>query len=202
MVGEPVSNLEPRVAEVTPVRPVIGVRCLEKKDLRHLRVKCWKCETWIPVNTDLVLSFPKMQSINLILYKFFQIKPFITHLTIKLFFLVGNVENVFYRYRYYGTCLKYKFYFMQLYYFTLNLCSTNFSHFILSNLKFYHSFNWEQLSQRCEKLHCHIEDPDHFDDDLDQAFTVQIRILAYDANPDDVKCYGSGSGKMMIIWYR
>ncbi len=40
MVGEPVSNLETRVAEVTPVRPVVGVRGLKMKDLRHLRVKC------------------------------------------------------------------------------------------------------------------------------------------------------------------
>ncbi len=39
MVGEPVSNLEPRVAEVTPVRPVVGVRGLDMKDLRQLRVK-------------------------------------------------------------------------------------------------------------------------------------------------------------------
>ncbi len=31
MVGEPVSNLEPWVAEVTPVRPVVGVRGLKKK---------------------------------------------------------------------------------------------------------------------------------------------------------------------------
>ncbi len=101
MVREPVSNLEPWVAEVTPVRPVVGVRSLEMKDLRQLRVKCWKWETWIPVNTDLVLSFTKMQSSNFILHNFSSNKPFITHLTIKLFFLVANVENVFYRYRYY-----------------------------------------------------------------------------------------------------
>ncbi len=60
---------------------------------------------------------------------------------------------------------------------------------------FYHCFNRGQLQQRCEKLHCRIEDPDHFDDDLDQDVTEQIQILAYDANPDDVKCYGLDPAK-------
>jgi hypothetical protein len=88
--------------------------------------------------------------------------------------------------------LKYK-----LYSFTLNLCSTNFSYFILSNLKVYHSFNLGQLSH--EKLHCRIKDPDQFDDYSDQAFHPN-NDKGYGTDPDTgkmggnlgiAKCYGS-----------